>query len=88
MVVCSSLISHALPETGRAAYAQDGARGPDGCPSVLSCVRCGQCLATGSWLGGIPLAPERLCQAINPQGPPRGSVPQDPASLPHRLTSG
>ena len=40
MVVCSSLISHALPETGRAAYAQDGARGPEHSrtlPGLRSC---------------------------------------------------
>ena len=29
------LLSHALPETGRAAYAQDGARGSDHCWSAL-----------------------------------------------------
>ena len=43
---------------------------------------------TGSWLSGIPLAAERLCQDLNPQGDPRGSVPRQPASSPHRLTSG
>jgi hypothetical protein len=42
----------------------------------------------GSWLGGIPRDRERLCQDLNPQGDPRGSVPHHPASSPHRLTSG
>ena len=53
----------------------------------LACVALCQCDA-GSWLGGIPLLPERLCQNLNPQGGPRGSVPQTAASSPHRLTSG
>ncbi len=89
MVVCSSLISHALPETGRAAYAQDGARGPEHSRTLpgLRSLLC-QCGDAGSWLGEIPLDRERLCQDFNPQGGPRGSVPHHPASLPHRLTSG
>ena len=35
-ILCSSMIPHALPVTGRAAYAQDGAREADGCPSCSS----------------------------------------------------
>jgi len=56
------------------------------CPGVRSYASV--IVRAGSWLSGIPLDHERLCQDLNPQGGPRGSVPHHPPSSPHRLTSG
>ncbi len=68
----------------RSARSRSGLIGP-ACAFFCTCRGLG---VLGSWLGGIPLPPERLCQHLNPQGGARGSVPQNAASSPHRLTSG